>query len=516
VNLIVSGKIEGRGLRMRSRPGADGNVIAILQGGEKVAILEQDSVVQSKLGKKNQYLHVRNTSGQNGYCAAWLLEVSGRLSDPHQATPVDFMVVVTDKIGKNKLRLRLQPDSSSMTLAGESIGAILKVIEPRSSGLIKIGVNGQWLHVQDSQGRQGFVTAYYVKEFKSPATIPIGDQQLDKNRERIPPAYQSITTPDPTRLSPELDPQQASLLSELTPLPAPDYGQVVSPPPVPPETPPAPLMFRVSNFASAGGLRLRSEPNLTGTVQEILPKGSWLQVLEPEPIALSKVGVNNQWLQVKTRSGRTGYTAAWFLEAPGSKPDQELPPPIPDIPAQQIPPQPGLQVYPVPILSQENLFGNAACVPASVCMLLDYYNGLDPVNRSVTPGDFINMLDPGDGTPGKGMLLSRVTDELYSLGYQNISLKLHASLDDLKSEIKQGPFIVTVGVKLAGSGTLTDSLGRAILGPGSISHAMVGKGIGADVIIVNDPWTGRELVFPMGIFESMWKLGLNGMYMIRP
>jgi hypothetical protein len=143
-------------------------------------------------------------------------------------------------------------------------------------------------------------------------------------------------------------------------------------------------------------------------------------------------------------------------------------------------------------------------------MLLEYYHRLDPLNRTVTPLQLISMLDPGDGTPGKGMSLTNLTDELQSLGYQHISQKLYASLDDLKTELSNGPLIVTVGVTLMGTGT------RAIQGPGNTSHAMVVKEFSPDVIIVNDPWSGKELRFPIGIFERMWKLGLNGMYIIRP
>jgi uncharacterized protein YvpB len=61
------------------------------------------------------------------------------------------------------------------------------------------------------------------------------------------------------------------------------------------------------------------------------------------------------------------------------------------------------------------------------------------------------------------------------------------------------------------------SLGqRRIQGPGDTIHAMVVKGCSPDSIIVNDPWTGKELRFPQSTFEIMWKLGQNGMYMIRP
>jgi uncharacterized protein YvpB len=167
-------------------------------------------------------------------------------------------------------------------------------------------------------------------------------------------------------------------------------------------------------------------------------------------------------------------------------------------------------IHDVPIFSQDDLYGNAACSPVSACMLLEYYHRLDPHNRTVTPRQLISMLDPGDGIPGQGMSLSNVTDELLSLGYRHISEKIHATQEDLKTELVRGPLIVTVGVTLAGQPT------RRIQGPGKTIHAMVVKGFRPGGMIVNDPWTGKEVHIPENIFEIMWRSGLNGMYMIRP
>jgi uncharacterized protein YvpB len=334
MKLHISPKVEGRGLRMRTQPGFNGKILTVLQAGESLESLDADNIVQTRLGVKEHWLHVRNSDGQTGYCAAWLLVASSSRSDA-------------------------------------SLG------NPKSA--------------------PGFQQNPHLKQQnKNSVTRSQTFQPPKLNLSEVPPlsASQSQFTPHTLASS-----------SELTPLPAP---QLI------PETP------------------------------EIL-----------------------------------------------------------DSPSTPL-------IYAVPVLAQDDLYGNAACSPVSACMLLEYYHQLNPLNRTVSPQQLIAMLDPGDGVPGRGMSLSNVTDELLSLGYQRISEKIHATLDDLKKELIVGPLIVTLGVTFASLGQ------RSIQGPGDTIHAVVVKGCSPDMIIVNDPWTGKELRLPQATFEKMWKLGLNGLYMIRP
>lgn len=181
------------------------------------------------------------------------------------------------------------------------------------------------------------------------------------------------------------------------------------------------------------------------------------------------------------------------------------------------PPEPPAQntfdvYYDVPVKSQGDLYGNAACAPTAASMVMDYYHAQDASNQTVSPQQLIGMLDKGDGTPGTGMSLSNITDELNSLGYDHISQSVNASLQDLRTELQSSPVIVTTGVQLAGSAQIP----RAITGPGSTIHAMVVKGVSEAGVAVNDPWSGREMEIPMAIFSQMWDNGSNGMYVIRP
>lgn len=174
------------------------------------------------------------------------------------------------------------------------------------------------------------------------------------------------------------------------------------------------------------------------------------------------------------------------------------------------------QYYNVTPQSQGNLYGSAACAPTSVSMALDYMHSQNPDLQTATPQELIGMLDQGDGTPGRGLSLSNLTDELGELGYHNISEKAGANMDELQSALQDGPVIVTTGVKIVGPGTVASDVPRAIEGPGGTVHAMLVKGLGAEKVAVNDPWTGRELQFDRATFDKMWTGGSNGMYVIRP
>ena len=149
-------------------------------------------------------------------------------------------------------------------------------------------------------------------------------------------------------------------------------------------------------------------------------------------------------------------------------------------------------------------------------MVLDYFHNQDPRHQAIAPDKLISMMDKGDGTPGQGVSLSNLTDELNGLGYNHITTQVNARLDDLKNQLKSGPVIVTAGVKIVGPGSVTSDVPRAVTGPGSVMHAMVVKGISADTVLVNDPWSGSEMQIPVETFNQMWSSGSNGLYAIRP
>jgi len=165
--------------------------------------------------------------------------------------------------------------------------------------------------------------------------------------------------------------------------------------------------------------------------------------------------------------------------------------------------------YDVPIQSQGILYGNHGCSLASVSMVLGYLYNQDNNNKTISGSDLEKMMDTTDGSPKTGISLSNLTDELNTLGYNHISSGANANMDDLESQLKNGPVIVTTGVAITNTP-------RTITGSGSVIHAMVVKGIGSEFVLVNDPWSGTEMKISRTDFEKMWSKGSNGYYSILP
>ncbi|MFN2286175.1 MAG: peptidoglycan DD-metalloendopeptidase family protein, partial [Anaerolineae bacterium] len=92
------------------------------------------------------------------------------------------------------------------------------------------------------------------------------------------------------------------------------------PPPEPIEEP-ATVVFVVVDSPD-DPLKLRQGPGIGYTQLALMPDGTVLKALEKEAVVKQKVGVMNQWLNVQTPTGLTGYTAAWYvkLQAGGTQP----------------------------------------------------------------------------------------------------------------------------------------------------------------------------------------------------
>ncbi len=77
--------------------------------------------------------------------------------------------------------------------------------------------------------------------------------------------------------------------------------------------PAAGLTVVVSSQASAG-LRMRLHPNGSADTVKVLAPGTLLTVLEISSVVQTKIGVIDQWLNVKEPGGLSGYVAAWYVQ----------------------------------------------------------------------------------------------------------------------------------------------------------------------------------------------------------
>lgn len=97
------------------------------------------------------------------------------------------------------------------------------------------------------------------------------------------------------------------------------------------------------------GLNVRSsiDTSSAANILEVAPAGAQLTLLEAD--GWNRVGAINQWVRVRTISGREGYAAAWYLEKVTPAP-VPTPPPAPDPdPVPPTPPEPQPEPQPEPI-----------------------------------------------------------------------------------------------------------------------------------------------------------------------
>jgi hypothetical protein len=153
------------------------------------------------------------------------------------------------------LALRAEPSLNGFLRKRMALGTTLISLEPKESAKAKLGVNGQWIHVQDPDGDQGYTAAWYLSEGNVQPASPA-------------PATASSSSLPPGALA----------------------------------------------FYPTAELSLRSRPVVAPeTLIRRIPVTEQLISIEPPQQTIPKVGVEGQWLRVKDASGREGYVAAWFL-----------------------------------------------------------------------------------------------------------------------------------------------------------------------------------------------------------
>jgi SH3-like domain-containing protein len=157
------------------------------------------------------------------------------------------------------------------------MGSELICLEPKATAKAKLGVNGQWINVQDPVGDQGYVAAWFVSDSKGQPAAPA----------------QPTTAGTGTGAKPSSAAAPAAKL------------------------PPGSLAF-----VPIEELSMRSQPLIDpSTLIRRVPVTETLVCVEPAQQAIPKVGVTGQWLKVRDASNKEGYVAAWYVKyASGSQP----------------------------------------------------------------------------------------------------------------------------------------------------------------------------------------------------
>jgi hypothetical protein len=263
-SFTVYGTIDN--LALRASPSITGNLLKRMINGVDLITIEPSSSARAKIGQNNQWLNVQDPVGDQGFVAAWYVTdqsgtQAGAATTDSSSSSASTTAPSSTSVPAGSLALvptqevafRSQPVIADTTLIRRvPVTEQLVSLEPASQAIAKIGVSGQWINVRDMNNVAGYVAAWYVK-YASGSTAA------------------SAATANP---------------------PAPGATLVVK--------------------ATADGIALRTQPIVSdSTLIQRLPLGTQFTVTEPN--GASKIGQNNQWLQVIDPSGRSGYVAAWFV-----------------------------------------------------------------------------------------------------------------------------------------------------------------------------------------------------------
>lgn len=181
---------------------------------------------------------------------------------------------------EDDLALRAEPSAGGYLWKRMLKTTELICLEPKAQAKAKIGVQGQWIQVQDPNGDQGYTAAWYVSESKNA----------------------SLSTPTPVS-----SPQGTSTPK---PVSAPKPGGVPAAP--------APIPAGALALYPTEEMSFRSQPVISPeTLIRRLPVTEQLISLEPASQAIPKVGVQNQWIKVRDMNKKEGYVAAWYVKYAG-------------------------------------------------------------------------------------------------------------------------------------------------------------------------------------------------------
>ena len=218
----------------------------------------------------------------------WFDSYSATPPEPPKMTKVP---VPADKYtvyaAEDDLAMRADPNVGGYLWKRLLNGTELICLEPKATVKAKVGVNGQWINVQDPNGDQGYVAAWYVSETKGQPAAPSAPA----------PASSSTTTTTTT-------PASTTSAAPAKPIPA---GALA--------------------FVPTEELAFRSMPNIAPeTLIRRIPVTEQLICLEPANFAIPKVGVVGKWIKVRDQQNKEGFVAAWYVKyASGSSAQQAAP-----------------------------------------------------------------------------------------------------------------------------------------------------------------------------------------------
>ena len=254
---------------------------------------------------------------------------------------------------EDDLALRADPSVGGFLWKRMLRGTELICLEPKNTARAKLGVNGQWINVQDPSGDQGYVAAWFVSDTKGqpagPSTPAVAAATATAAAVKLPPGAlaflptEELSFRSQPVIAPETLIRRIPLTEQLVSIEPPNqtipkvgvtgqwlkvkdtsnkegyvaawyvkYASGSAAQATPATTPATNNGGPIKVKATAEGIALRKQPIVSdATLIKRLPLGAELTCLEPT--AESRIGRNDQWLKVKDPTGAEGFVAAWFV-----------------------------------------------------------------------------------------------------------------------------------------------------------------------------------------------------------
>ncbi len=287
--------VAGDGLAFRDAPSIRGRLLKRLPLNALLRTLEPGDQARAKVGVRGQWLHVQDSSGAQGYVAAWYVSLDVVEEEPEEPPAPKWSEIPYHLVPiADGLAVRAQPSLKGRLLRRVPLGTVFGYLESKQEVERKVGVVNEWIHIYTADGLEGYVAAWYVTR-----------------KAGAPPPRPKASASQPAA------PQQPSPAPKPAPKPTPKPTPSPSAPsPAEPSAPKPSLTV----FPLREGVALRTQPVISPTTLiRRLPQVMALQVLEPEDQAKAKLGVMGQWLKVRTPGGKEGYVAAWYVEVRSPK-----------------------------------------------------------------------------------------------------------------------------------------------------------------------------------------------------
>ncbi len=314
--------------------------LAWLDRGEALIVLGDAGMARARVGRREQWIQVQRADGMDGFVAAWYVQLqppSPALPEPApepEPAPAGPLVVYATEV----LNVRKGTSTGTSRIGIGLPHEPLTVIGDREAALAVLGDRGEWLQVRLPGGLKGYVAAWYVQTEPGPApevlltVAPTEDMNMRERPALSGRLIRRLVHNAP--LTVHDDPERARALvgryDEWLYVETADgqRGWVAAwyvrlqpssfalPEPTPEPAPAGPLVVYTTE-----ALNVRRGPSSgTSRVAIGLPHEP-LTVIGDQRAALSRLGEQGEWLQVRLPGGNNGYVAAWYVQTePGPAP----------------------------------------------------------------------------------------------------------------------------------------------------------------------------------------------------